>query len=61
MLTQKYFPDYVCYDKIIVELKAVTELTDEHRAQVLNYLEAGSFELGLLVNSAITPNCNMSA
>jgi len=50
ILAQKYFPDFVCYDKIIVELKAVTELTDEHRAQVLNYLKASSFELGLLVN-----------
>ena len=46
----KYFADFVCYDKIIVELKALTGLTDEHRAQVLNYLKAGRFELGLLVN-----------
>jgi GxxExxY protein len=50
ILTQKYFPDFVCYDKIIVELKAVTELSDDHRAQVLNYLKAGRFELGLLAN-----------
>jgi GxxExxY protein len=50
ILQQKYFPDFVCYEKIIVELKAVIDLTDEHRAQVLNYLKAGHFELGLLVN-----------
>ena len=50
ILSQKYFADFVCYDKIIVELKAVTELADKHRAQVLNYLKAGRFELGLLVN-----------
>jgi GxxExxY protein len=50
ILTQKYFPDFVCHERIIVELKAVTELTDEHRAQVLNYLKAGDFQLGLLVN-----------
>ena len=50
ILNQKYFPDFVCYEKIIVELKAVSELSDEHRAQVLNYLKAGHFELGLLVN-----------
>src|ERR1700730_9458770 len=50
ILQQKYFPDFVCYSKIIVELKALTQLTDEHRAQLLNYLKAGSFELGLLVN-----------
>ena len=50
ILAQTYFPDFLCYDKIIVELKAVTQLIDEHRAQLLNYLKAGSFELGLLVN-----------
>jgi GxxExxY protein len=50
ILNQKYFPDFVCYDRIIVELKAVAELADEHRAQVLNYLKAGGFELGLLIN-----------
>jgi GxxExxY protein len=50
ILEQKFFPDFVCCEKIIVELKAVAELTDEHRAQLLNYLKAGSFELGLLVN-----------
>src|ERR1700704_4829583 len=50
ILTQKYFPDYVCYGKNIVELKAVTALSDEHRAQLLNYLKASSFELGLLIN-----------
>ena len=50
ILDQKYFQDFVCYDKVIVELKAVTELTDEHRAQVLNYLKASGFELGVLVN-----------
>jgi GxxExxY protein len=50
VLAQKYVPDFVCYGKIVVELKAGAEITDEHRAQVLNYLKAGSFELGLLVN-----------
>lgn len=50
LLQQKFIPDFVCYGKIIVELKAVTALTDDHRAQVLNYLKASTFELGLLVN-----------
>ncbi len=46
-----YFkPDFVCYDKIIVELKSVSALIDEHRAQTLNYLNATKFDLGLLVN-----------
>ena len=39
-----------CFEKIIVELKAVSASTDEHRAQLLNYLNATGFELGLLVN-----------
>src|SRR5881396_4184446 len=50
ILIQTYEPDYVCFGKIIVELKAVSALTDEHRAQLLNYLHATGFELGLLVN-----------
>jgi GxxExxY protein len=49
-LTQTYEPDYVCFGKIIVELKAVSSLSDEHRAQLLNYLHATDFNLGLLVN-----------
>jgi len=49
-LTQKYVPDLICFGKIIVELKAVSELTDEHRAQVHNYLKATGYRLGLLVN-----------
>src|SRR5919201_1195968 len=43
ILSQKYYPDFLCYQKIVVELKAVTALTDEHRAQVLNYLKASKF------------------
>ncbi len=50
ILTQSYAPDFVCFEKIIVELKAVSVLTDEHRAQLLNYRSATSFQLGLLVN-----------
>ncbi len=43
-------PDFICYEKIIVEIKAVKEVADEHRAQVHNYLKATGFKLGLLVN-----------
>ena len=50
ILMQTYEPDYVCFEKIIVELKAVSTLTDEHRAQLRNYLHATGCELGLLVN-----------
>ena len=49
-LIQVYRPDFICYGKIIVELKAVKEIGDEHRAQVFNYLKASGAKLGLLVN-----------
>lgn len=49
-LKQTYSPDFVCFDKIIVELKAVTKLADEHRDQVHNYPKATGLRLGLLVN-----------
>jgi len=49
-LRQRYVPDLICFQKIIVELKAVSELADEHRAQVHNYLRATGYRLGLLVN-----------
>ena len=49
-LRQTYKPDFICFEKIIVELKAASELTDEHRAQVHNYLKATGLKLGLLVN-----------
>ena len=49
-LAQWYTPDFICYGKIIVEIKAVRELADEHRAQIINYLKASGFELGILVN-----------
>jgi len=49
-LKQTFRPDFVCFDRIVVEIKAVSHLIDEHRAQVLNYLNATGFEVGLLVN-----------
>jgi GxxExxY protein len=49
-LQQTYQPDFVCFEKIILELKAAFILADEHRAQLLNYLHATGFVLGLLVN-----------
>jgi GxxExxY protein len=48
-LMKRYQPDFVCYRKIIVELKAVTALTPAHQSQLLNYLKATDFTLGLLV------------
>ena len=49
-LIQTFTPDFLCYGKIILEIKAVSALTDEHRAQLLNYLSATGCKLGLLVN-----------
>jgi len=49
-LKQRYVADVICYGKILVELKAVSTLADEHRAQVINYLHATGHRLGLLVN-----------
>src|SRR6185503_15324363 len=54
-LKQKYRPDFVCFDKIILELKVAEKLADEHVAQVLNYLNATGYELGLLVNFGSHP------
>ena len=50
LLKQVYEPDFLCFDEIILEIKAVRKLTDEHRAQVINYLKATGKQLGLLVN-----------
>ena len=50
VLKKSYFADFLCYDKIIVELKAVQSLLSEHEAQVLNYLKATGCKLGLLFN-----------
>jgi GxxExxY protein len=50
LLRQRYTPDFVCFDQIIVELKAVRELAPEHRAQLIHYLRATGIKVGLLVN-----------
>ncbi len=49
-LRSKYIPDAVCYECIVLELKAVKEITDQHRAQVHNYLKATGYRLGIIVN-----------
>ena len=49
-LRKKYIPDFICFGKIIVEIKAVKNVTDEHRAQIQNYLKATGYKLGLIVN-----------
>ena len=50
LLEKEYYADFICYGKIVVELKAVAALTSSHKAQVINYLKASSNEIGLLIN-----------
>jgi GxxExxY protein len=49
-LEQFFKPDFICYGKIIVEIKSVASVVDAHRTQAINYLNATGFELALLVN-----------
>ena len=55
LLEQTFRPDFICYDKIIVEIKSVSAFTDAHRAQILNYLHSTGFELGMLINFGVFP------
>src|SRR3954453_24050862 len=50
LLAQTFRPDFICFDKIIVELKAIPLLIDINKVQVMNYLNATRYLLGLLVN-----------
>lgn len=54
LLKKCYFADFVCFENIIVELKALSELDNAHLAQVLNYLKATGHQLGLLINFGTT-------
>lgn len=54
-LDQSYHPDFTCFDKIILEIKAVKTLADENRAQTINYLKATNIQVGLLVNFGTHP------
>ena len=49
-LTKEYYADFVCFDNIVVELKAVSKLVTGHKSQVLNYLAAADLEVALLIN-----------
>lgn len=50
LLSKTFRVDFICYNKIIIELKAVTEFADEHYAQIYNYLKASGKDLGILIN-----------
>ena len=49
-LNTQYKADFICYDNIIVELKALTEISGTEEAQVINYLKATGYERALLIN-----------
>lgn len=49
-LEKTYMPDFICFDSVLLEIKAVSEIINEHRALIINYLHATGLEVGLLVN-----------
>ena len=57
----EYFADVLVEDKVILEIRAVKTLTEEHEAQLLNYLKATSIEVGLLRNFGPTPEIGRKA
>lgn len=59
LLKQSYKPDFICFDSVVVELKALSKLTGEHKAQLLNYLKATGLRVGLLVNFGAHPKATV--
>lgn len=59
-LTQTYVPDFICFDKIIIEIKGTRELAPQHQAQLLNYLKATGMKLGFLVNFGHHPKFKLN-
>ena len=49
-LNKTYQPDFVCYEEIIVEIKAISTLSGIEEAQLINYLKATGLNVGLLIN-----------
>jgi GxxExxY protein len=49
-LNKSYQPDFICYGKIIVEIKAISSLSGTEKAQLINYLKATGLKIGLLIN-----------
>ena len=54
-LSQTYKADFICYGKIVIEIKALKEIAKEHKAQLLNSLKITGLKLGLLVNFGSYP------
>jgi GxxExxY protein len=58
-LKQYYIADFVCYGKIIIEIKAASKIVNENKAQILNYLAATGLKLGFLVNFGSNPKAEI--
>lgn len=50
LLTKHYCPDLICFDKVVVEIKAIKQLTSADEGQLLNYLKASGKTVGVLIN-----------
>lgn len=50
MLPHKFYADFVVFDKIILEVKGMAGIADEHIAQAINYLKVSGNQLALIVN-----------
>ena len=59
VLKQFYKPDFICFEKIIVEIKSVKDIVSEHKAQAINYLKATGMRLALLVNFGSHPKAEV--
>ena len=49
-LEKKYQPDFICYDEVVVEIKAISGISGNEEAQLINYLKASGLKVGLLLN-----------
>ena len=49
-LQKRYKSDFICYNQILIELKALNYLTSEHESQIINYLKVTNLKVGLLIN-----------
>lgn len=54
-INQFFIPDFLCFDKIILELKTVKNINAEHRAQIFNYLKITGFKVGYILNFGTYP------
>ena len=50
LLATNYCADFICFDSVVVELKALAHMSGTEEAQVINYLKATAYEIGLLLN-----------